>query len=245
MATTNNSNSGSDIKIPELDPQAANQLLNNVLAVCDKAPNVIPIDTISSVSYIKTTSFRIGRLISIFMLIFLLFLPFFFIAPVLTLSQSSLENNNNAIYIVSVDSLFPINHISATLNGEVVPVVSMKGGEFSISFAQNGIATITATALNHQSQSTTFNIASIDTNSPSLVYSYRNGDFIYIVVNDADSGIDFENIVAYTSINTAVSPHSYDEETGTIVFQNITQPLNLSVPDKKGNVLHVILTPIE
>lgn len=75
MSKKNLFHSNPNPNIPTLDPQVANQLLNNVLAVCDQAPHTVPVETLHAIPAVKTTSFRIGQIISIFVFIFLLLLP--------------------------------------------------------------------------------------------------------------------------------------------------------------------------
>ena len=60
---------------------------------------------------------------------------------------------------------------------------------------------------------------------------------MYILVRDTYSGIDYENI-------SGLEPEEYDETTGLITFRVPSDTVTLTIPDKAGNEISLLLSPI-
>ena len=61
-------------------------------------------------------------------------------------------------------------------------------------------------------------------------------------LSDPGSGVDYDNISALDIDGNEVEPVSFDEEGNYIIFDYPEKSLNIYVPDKAGNTLHLILT---
>ncbi len=229
--------------IPELNPEAANQLLNNVFLLCEQTPNTIPIDHMAPVTSTKTTSFKIGQILSIVFFIIILLLPLCFLSPTIDISSQHLSTDTKDSYTFTVHTMIPVTEVTATLNSVKIPITSNGNNSFTTSVTENGNLIITATTANGQYCNRQILVTDRDSTDPVLNTYYFKDSNIYIVATDAESGIAFEQIVAYTLNHTKIDSISYDMKTNTIIIDSLPETIIMEIPDKQGNVLQVTITP--
>lgn len=231
--------------IPELDPATANQLLDSVFAACDAAPSSIPVEQLESWGNYKKTEFRIGRIISYTILVLFVLLPLMFFKPTIIAQRTNVDSTDNAVYQIEIKTLIPLSGVSATLDGSPVSLERVNSKNYMTELEKNGTLEIQAISANGQTVVKTYEVSHLDTDKPELLNSYTEDGYVYLVVRDTYSGIDYENVTGTDSEGGKVAPVSYDADAETIAFELPKQTVNVSIPDKSGNVLQILLSPTE
>lgn len=224
-------------EVPPLDAQTANQLLNNVFEACDMEPNSIPVEVLESWGNYKKPAFDIGRMISYVFIILLILLPLLFFHPNIAAKRVNVESASDATYDIHIQTLLPVSNVSASLNDEPVALIRKGSKEYTTTLTKNGTLTITAETFNGQKTTRTYEVTHLDTDKPDFIQSYTKDNLVYLVVQDTYSGINYAGI-------TGLTPVSYDESTGTIVFQIPDTPQTVTIPDNAGNELTLLISPV-
>lgn len=225
-------------EIPPLDAQTANQLLSNVFEACDMEPSSIPVEVLESWGNYKKPAFDLGKMISYIFVILLILLPLLFFHPNISAKRVNVESAKDASYDITVQTLLPVDNVSAELDGEPVALIEKGAKEYTTTLTKNGTLTITATTFNGQKTTRTYEVTHLDTDKPQFIQSYTKDNLVYLVVQDTFSGINYAGI-------TGLTPVSYDENTGTIVFQIPDSPQSVTIPDNAGNELTLLISPVD
>lgn len=229
-------------KGPELDEKTASQMLANIFDACEVEPNSIPLTVLTSYSNYRRERFLLQRIVLIIIMLFFCLVPLLFIAPDIQLNLKEEGIKNKPAYELVVDTFIPVSRITATINGSNIPVYEVADRTYSIEPTLNGTMTVTVTLKNRQFSSVTCEVDGVDTDSPVVISDKMADDQIYLYLSDPDSGIDYENISAMDIEGKEVKAAFYDEEGNYIVFDYPDKSLNIYIPDKMGNTLHLILT---
>lgn len=232
-------------EIPPLDSMTANQVLNNVFVACDRPLSKIPVETLEEWGNYKSNDFRICRRVAYVILAVLIFLPLMFFHPTIIAERTNVNLSDAATFEVSVQSLLPVDGFSATLDGTPLNTERVDSKHYYVTVPENGTLKIKAVSLNGQSTENTYEVTHIDTDKPQLSDYYVEGNYVYLIILDTYSGVDYSSISASTSSGDAVAPVSVDAESGTIVFDIPSQPVTVSVSDMSGNKLEILLSPTE
>lgn len=227
-------------RIPELNQDLASQMLRNVFEACQAEPNSVPLEVLISYSNYRKERFAFQKYVLRAILVLFCLLPFLFIYPNFTVTQDTISSYP-PVYTFGLDTAFPAKSVVAELNGKSVPVTQGQNHTFSIEPSENGILQVSVTLINNQIHTETLEINTIDTSHPVYESSSRKEQFIYLYVSDDQSGIDYENITASDTDGNSVSPYSYNKAEGCVVFRTPETNLDVYVPDKAGNTLHLIL----
>lgn len=231
-------NQTEEIEIPALDIQTANQMLNNVFTACDMNPNTIPVEVLESWGNYKKNNFHIGRVITYVCTILLILLPLLFIRPSIVAKRTEVSSASNAIYHIDLKTLLPIREAHAELDGHPISLVKTGSRSYTAEITQNGSLTLTATSINGQTVTRTYQVSHLDTDKPELISSRSKDELIYLELLDTYSGIDYENIVGLT-------PESIDTDTGIVTFCIPETPTTVTIPDNAGNELTLLLSPVQ
>ena len=175
-----NTNTNPD-RIPELDSETANQLLNNIFAECEVVPNAIPLETLESWGNYKKTEFRLGRVISYVVLVILVLLPLLFFRPTIIAQRTNVDATDNAVYEIQVRTLLPVDGVSATIDGTPVSLEKVNSKNYMVAIPQNGTLLIKATAMNGQYSVKKYEVTHLDMDKPELIRSYTENGYINIV----------------------------------------------------------------
>lgn len=228
---------------PQLNDETAAVMLENIFDACDKEPNSVPLSVLMSYSNYRKERFILQKILLIAVFLLFLLIPFLFVPPVFSVETVASSGQYDPVYEVTVStSLIPVDRVTATLGGHNVPVYETANHVYQIEPAANGELVVTVALANHQTNQQSFVISDVDTKAPVLLSNQQEGDTIVLLAEDADSGIDYSGIYALTTEGKKVLPLSVDEQTGKIVFTYPEEELNIYIPDKAENVLHLILS---
>lgn len=231
--------------IPALDNQIAKQMLENIFEACDMEANKIPLEVLSSYSNYRRERFALQKLILIIMMVLFFLLPVLFIAPTVSIQETSASTQTDPVYELHVSSVFPpVSRVTATIDGHNIPVYETGTRQYSIEPTANGTMIVTVVLANHQYTVENIEVSGIDRTSPVLISNeVQDGQLLlYLQDEEGGSGIDYEHIYAADGTGNQILPVSWDEETGCVIFDYPTSSLNIFVPDLAGNTLQLILT---
>lgn len=217
-----------------LDSFTANQVLTHVMSVCGIEAGDVPVDVLESwKNYIKPGIYQARYVVCVF-LVLLILLPVLFIRPSLRMDWSGRDISGKAEYTIRVGSLLPVHSISAELNGEDIHLDKMGFRKYSLVVPENGELVISAETLNGQVRKRNYELTPYDTEAPILIAEDRRGEKVYLTIRETYSGIDYEKIAGLT-------PVSYDEESGVVVFLVPEAETEVTIPDRAGNELTVTI----
>ncbi|MCQ2437665.1 MAG: hypothetical protein MJ099_04655 [Clostridia bacterium] len=228
----------------ELDTATTEQMLSNVFTLCEKAPNSVPLSVLISYSNYRKERYALQRTVIIVILLCFMLLPFFFVVPRIVVSMRDNNGRSNPEYDVSVTTRIPVSEISATIGGRTVPIYELDSHDYVLRPNANGDMTLSVTLLNRQLSSMEITISTVDNDAPVFLSAEMDADQMNIYVSD-ETGIDFENI---TLIDTDGNEHAlirWNEILDMIVVEYPTIETDVRIPDLRGNVLLVRLTPTE
>lgn len=221
----------------ELEKKTANQILNNVLILCEMEPSIIPVEILESWGNYKKPRYRAAYSVIGIFLIILILLPVLFLKPEITTKRIPSGSDFRVEYHIRIHSIFPVSVAEAKLDGETVALEKVSAGEFIVDLTRNGILTVDVSVLNGQKVREEYTISYIDTEKPEFLSYEGNEKVVRIKVRDVFSGVDYENI-------SGADPIAYDEDTGVIEFLIPEKETTVVIPDHAGNELALALVPL-
>lgn len=222
-----------------LSSEDAQPILDDILRNCHLVPNSLPLDVLQANAKASLNTFWYTRLIC-FLSIFLCFiLPFLFLKPSLEFSPSFISGEHTFLEFTSA-SLLPLKSVDATLNGTSLPVNELENNTYRISIDNSGELTVTATALNNQTFTSSFQVSPLHL-KPTITDSYQDGNTIVIQLKDGSYPIDFSNIYAITLFGQKVLPLAVDKTARTVTFEYPSEELHIHIPDIRGSSIVAIL----
>ena len=224
-----------------LSPLAADQMLQNIFAVCDTPSNAVPLAVIEDYANYKKERFITVRTILVVVIVLVLFIPLLFVRGHYTVENKT-ESFQSSVYEVHVAGIFPVQ-VTAVQDGLHLPVYDIGHRTFSIEPTKNGKVDVCITYFNQQKSHHTITVTQIDSKAPALISSQVSSKKVYLYVSDSESGIDYESIYALDAHSNTILPASYDSENGYVVFESPASAINVYIPDMAGNELILILTP--
>lgn len=229
-------------KLPQLSPRTAEQMLENIFLICNKAPNTVSLKTLTAYSNYRKERFSMQRTVIIILLVLFLMLPFLFISTDVTITPVETAENENPLYRITLSSGMPVRHISASINGVTQPIYEDEDGGYTLQPGRNGKLTVDVMLINRQKAQTTASVTGVDFGLPQLQRVRRSGGNVMLFFADAVSGINAAGIAVTDEWGGSV-PFQYDTDTGCLTVLHCDENLNIDVPDGRGNVLHLVLSP--
>lgn len=228
--------------IPQLDLETASRILEHAFEANQMETNTIPLDVLVSYSNYRRERFTLQRTVLVVVMALFLLLPLLFIPSSFTIRRQETDNGYNPVYRLEVDSLMLVERVSASIDGYNIPVYETDSHVYSIEPSRNGQMSVTVTLVNRQTRTESIEVSGVDREVPSVTSCSREDDRIFLYVSDWDSGVDFPAIQAIDLNGSAVAPASTDPATGCVIFTDVTDTLNVFVPDMAGNKLQLILS---
>lgn len=228
-------------KVPELDVNLADQMLQNIFEISQVTPSSIPLDVLISYSNYRKERFAFQKFVLAAIIILFSLVPFLFVYPEFEIVQSTDSTQYPPVYEFSLDTDFPIKSVSATLNRTPISVSQTGKKSFSLEPTENGILSVSVTLMNNQVHTAITSIDALDTKPPIYHSNSIHSGTIYLYVSDELSGVDYENVTAKDSEGNEVSPLGYNETNEYLVFDYPDSTLDVYVPDFAGNTLHLVL----
>lgn len=227
---------------PQLDLEEANKILENVFKISQIEPNTIPLDILTAYSNYRKERFALQRTVLVIIMVFFLTIPFLFLSPSFSVHTISEGNSANPVYEVNVDTFMPVQRMTATIDGQNVPVYETDSHVYTIEPTLNGQMTISVTLINHQTTTHFIDVENVDREAPLVVSNTVDKENIYLYLSDTGTGIHYDKIRAFDLSGQEIRPVSYDVSAGCVAFSYSSESLNIYIPDYADNELHLILT---
>lgn len=229
-------------QLEQLDEDTASQMLDNIFQACEVDPNSVPLSTLASYSNYRTARYQLQKWLLGILIVLFCMMPLLFINPKLSIESQANNTAGKPSYTLTVSSLIPISRITATVNGINTTVYETGNNIYTIEPTQNGEMNITVVLKNHQTSSISYQVSGVDTTVPTLLSStYQNGKII-LYLSDTESGVDYDNIYAFSPSGDKIYPESLNETDNYVTFDCEEPSLNIFIPDKTGNTLQLLLT---
>ena len=230
-------------RIPDLSMNDMTRILDNVYAACQIEPAQIPLESVVSYTKYRMERFSIQKTIALVAFVLFILVPFLFIAPNFTVTQTQSEDSAARIYSIQVLNNSPVRSITADINGFSLPIHNTGNHIYTVQPTQNGLLTITVTMFNGQSNSYELDVEGVDSDAPVLVANSNDSEYLYLTLDDGDGlGILYEGIYATTIDGETISPVSYDPSCGEVVFAYPKSNMNITIPDLAGNTLKLAVS---
>lgn len=225
-----------------LELPAAEEILKEVFEACGKEPNPTPLDVLASYQSYRQERYALQKNVLDIVLLLFFLLPLLFFMPSFTLEPDAEAEPGRPVYQVQVDALLPIARVTAKIDGYTIPVYETGFRTYSVEPVRNGAMTITVTLVNHQYAEHEILVEHVDRTAPGLVSSRQEGGYLYLYLEDEESGIYYEGIYAEDRSGNRSVPLSYDPETGCVEFPCPSAAMNVFIPDRTGNLLQLVVS---
>ncbi len=226
---------------PKLDMANASKILENVFKENQVEPNSVPLELLTSYSNYRKERFFLQRMLLVVIMLLFFMLPFLFIPSSFSITETTKNEKGFPTYTLHTLSKLPVRRISATINGQPMPVSETDTHIYSIIPTVNGKMTVTVTLINNQISSKTIEVKTKDSQAPTLLSSSSDDSHVYLYLSDTESGIDYDHIVGIDLNGKTISPISIDRTTGCVAFLNPDTIQNIYIPDLAGNKLQLVI----
>ncbi len=156
-------------------------------------------------------------------------------SPKFTIETADTENYLTTQVVLTVDSHFPVRSVTATLDGEELPLEKSSGRSYIASINKNGVIEATVTNRNGMSIVQYEHIDVLDDTPPIFDEAWVENGVVTLIINDSQSGLNFDSVYALDSKGSTVSPISADEQTNTFSFALDPDGLYVHAQDWAGN----------
>ena len=129
----------------------------------------------------------------------------------------------------------------AELDGKNLPVSEVAKGSYTITPDANGLLTVSVTLANNQTNTQSVLVDGLDTKAPTYLSTEMRDHRVYLYLEDDASGIDFAKVTAIDTFGNRISPESYTEAEGAVIFDYPESSMEVYIPDKAGNTLRLNL----
>lgn len=226
---------------PQLDIETAREILQHTFEVTQNEPNSVPLEVLASYSNYRKERFTLQKTVLVLLTVFFLLIPFLFIPPSFTLSAKTDEYGANPVYRLELESLMLVDQLTVRIGDLNIPAYEVDSHVYSIEPPVNGQMVITVKLINRQTYTEYIEVTNVDKDAP-VIESYEVIDhLLHLFVSDGGVGVDFGGIVALNSDGQEVVPLETDASSGEVIFEHPSQIVNITFPDKVGNVLQVML----
>lgn len=217
--------------------EEAQSILKDVLERCEFEQNQIPLDTFVSYSNYRKEKYAFQKRILVIIIIVFIILPFGLLT--LTTNITKKESQYLSLYRLNVENYFPIKDIQATINGDVMPVFEQSDQSYVIKATKNGELHVVVTLWNRQQKEESLTVSDCDETTPVILDYNKDDRFLYLHVDDLETGINYKGIYIVDENDTRSYPDTYDESLKLITIP--ATPCEVYIPDYAGNKLHINL----
>lgn len=226
---------------PKLDIETACAILSYAFEVTQNEPNSIPLDILASYSNYRKERFTLQKTVLVLLMTFFMLMPLLFIPPSFTLTYETDENGVNPVYRLELESFMLVEQLTVRVDERNIPVYEVDSHVYSIEPSINGRMSITVTLINKQSYTEYVDVTDVDKTAPVIDDYWVKSNKLHVFLSDAGAGVDFKGVYAVNLEGEEIPPLTIDESKGEVIFENPSQISTISLPDKAGNVLQVML----
>lgn len=222
-----------------MDEAAA--ILEEVFRACGQKPNSVPVEALSAYAVYRRERFGLQRGMIIALLVLFFLLPILFIAPDFKVEAQAPGERRLPIYVIDAESLLPVSRVTASVQGQALPVYEAGEKTFTVEPTRNGTMEIQVTSLNLQRRTRRVEVSDVDNRAPELISSEISDGRVFLYVNEPDSGLHLGRVYGITATGEKVLPEHTDDVKQMIVFPYPKEDMDVYIPDHVGNILHLRL----
>ncbi|MBR2189109.1 MAG: hypothetical protein IJ860_06860 [Eubacterium sp.] len=222
----------------EMDAVTEASILAEVFARCEKSPNTLPIEALSSYAVYRKERFSLQRGILAAAMILFLLLPLLFVLPEFDVTEEDTGARGLPVYAVSIRSILPVSSVTASMRGHALPVYEAARRSYSVEPTRNGTLLVEVKLANRQQARKEYSVTDVDADSPVLLGSETSAGKLILCVDDEGIGVDYREVRAAAASGTVIRPLAADAEQG-IVFSYPDEAWDIYIPDHIGNTLHL------
>ena len=228
-------------KAPRMSLDIAGQLLEYLFYEVGITPNTLPLDTLAEYHEYRMNLLRIQRAALTLLVFFLCLTPFWFIAPPFEVTE--VNEHGVVTYNLTVDNFLSIKSVTAQVGDQFFPVTQSGKHVYTVRPTNNGDMDLRVTYFNNMTSEQRITVTGVDRDAPVVVDSHMRSGVVTLAISDAVSGIDYEQI-AITSLSGTNVPITQEVVDGqeTISFSYPGESVDIVIPDKAGNRLHLLLS---
>ncbi len=156
-------------------------------------------------------------------------------SPKFSLETADTENFLTTQVVLTVESHFPLKSVTATLDGEELPLEKTASRTYVASLNKNGVLEATVTNRNGMSIVQYEHVDILDDTPPAFDEAVIENGVVTLVINDSQSGLNFDSVYALDSLGETVKPISADPLTNTFSFALDPEGLYVHAQDIAGN----------
>lgn len=227
---------------PALSEALADRMLENIFDACQAEPNTIPLKTLISYTRYRRERFSFQKILLVVILLLFCLLPLLFLYPGVSLQLQPTDTPWLPTYRIDVDTLLPVSSVYAEVDGARLLVAAAGENTYSVEPRANGTLSVTVTLINNQYQTVTVPVSDVDTEAPACSSHSQKDGKVWLTLEDSDSGVDYSSITALDQDGRQAAPLQVDEAGQTAVFSCPEHFLDVCVPDRAGNTLHLRIT---
>lgn len=225
----------------DLDNETADRMLTNIFNELELERSDVPLEVMTSYTAYRRERFSMQKALVMVILILFALLPVMFISPRITVTPDPAATGV-PVYMIRLDNRFPVSYITASSEKFGYAVKDLGGRCYSVSPMANGPMTVKVMFMNGQYNEVTVDVNDVDTETPVYLSSTLEDGLLRVYAEDEGSGIDPSGCYALGSTGEKLLPESFDEATGCFIFRDPGSSVNIYIPDRYGNTLHMVLS---
>ena len=136
-----------------------------------------------------------------------------------------------------VKSLLPISEMTVQMESVDVPYTETSRHHYISDISNNGMFYVTVKSWNGMQTTNYVNVSVLDDTAPSIdeeTCNIANG-YLTFVIEDSQSGVDFDSIYGIYDGDKQVKPTRMDTATGTVTIPMYSDTIELHFEDMVGN----------
>ncbi|MCF0142585.1 MAG: hypothetical protein HUJ75_04335 [Parasporobacterium sp.] len=182
------------------------------------------------------------QVLAIIAVVIVFLVPLWFLNPTIVLTKTEEQGSWGDVFILEVDSLFPVDKVTATVGDQDVQVNVIGNSIYRLAPSASGTMKVNVKLISAGTASTEAEVTQADRHAPKVEnYEYDSASKrLTIWYNDEMSGVNGAASYAKIADGTSVAPTDYNDEEGWIVFTDLVTGDNLYLFDKAGNSIHLV-----
>ncbi|MBR6281977.1 MAG: hypothetical protein IKR14_05685 [Lachnospiraceae bacterium] len=228
-------------KAPRMKMDIAGQMLEYLFFEIGKEPNTLPLDSLAEFHEYRLNQLHVQRMALIVVIAFICASPLWFISPNFHISEE--VEHGIVTYHVNVSNLIRVKSVVAQIDNQMMPVTQDSRSLFDIKPTTNGEMDVCVTYFNNTARQQKLTVTEVDREAPQVTESHLRSGVVTLVVDDAGSGVDYDNVSIMTLTGERLSiTTNITEDQESFSFDYPGGNIDIVIPDMAGNRLHLLLS---
>lgn len=164
--------------------------------------------------------------------------------PKLDVTLGDSNDYITSVTTIKIKSLLPTTSLTASMDSEDIELEKVSRKEYTATVKKNGVLEISAKNFNGMITTDFEQISNLDDNPPSISSNEIESGILTIVMEDTQSGIDYDSIYATDSTGANLKPLSLDKTNQSATFKMDPAGLTVFVKDAAGHQVQANYTSV-